>query len=190
MADRFRGILDAARQGNCLAQTQLMEMYEAEILALAQARLGRLLRPHLDPFDLVQAVHCRLLWGLREGKFVIDNPRKLVGLTRTMVRREIAHHWRKLKRQQRAEEDGGNLLHGLLSRIDEPSRTVGRADYLRWLLEDVEDEDRKLIELRIQGYSTVEAAEKLGVADNLARARLSRLRKRWRENKAEPIELS
>ena len=46
------------------------------------------------------------------------------------------------------------------------------------VLDKLDGLDRQLMELRLEGYTTAEAARKLGVSAGLLRSRLSRLRKR------------
>jgi DNA-directed RNA polymerase specialized sigma24 family protein len=46
--------------------------------------------------------------------------------------------------------------------------------------DELSDPDRRLMELRLQGYSTVEAARTLGTNANALRVRLTRLRQKLR----------
>ncbi len=188
-ADAFQTLLQRVRLGDDEALAELARRYEPEVRLTARVLLGRALRCHLDSADLVQSVHHTLLSGLRQNKFVIGSPQQLLGLAVTLVRRKVARHWRKLKRQRRPDEaetadaDGG-LLATLPSTETDPALAAEDADLLARLCHGMDERDRRLVELRLQGCSTAEAARRLGLDPDVLRVRLSRLRRRLRENHA------
>src|SRR5438477_12507694 len=97
----FVTLLAQARQGDRSALAELSQQYEAKVRMVARVLLGPALRPHLDSVDLVQSVHRSLMLGLRQDKFDISSPDKLIGLALTLVRRKVARQWRHLQRQKR-----------------------------------------------------------------------------------------
>lgn len=186
-ATDFDLLLTAARSGDETAMQRLIQQYEPELRMVARNRLGTALRPHLDTIDLVQSVHRSLMIGLRGAKFDISSPEKLIGLAVTIVQRKAAKHWRHLKRQQRLSghnESHDELVDTMLSlrgeRNEASSELETRELLARWL-EKVDPIERRLIELRMEGYSTVEIAEMLDLDSDVLRVKLSRLRKRLRE---------
>jgi len=105
----------------------------------------------------------------------------------TIVQRKAAKHWRQLKRQQRMsghDESQDELLETILSlrseRKDETDEVANRELLSQWLA-GMDPIERRLIELRLEGYSTVEIAEMLDLDPDVLRVKLSRLRKRMRE---------
>src|SRR5260370_36924160 len=100
-AEEFRALVARARQGDDSALSDLVQHYEPEIRTVARYQLGPALRPYLDSVDLVQSVHRSLMAGLRQNKFEVADPKALVALALTMVRRKVVHHWRRVRRQQR-----------------------------------------------------------------------------------------
>jgi RNA polymerase sigma-70 factor (ECF subfamily) len=184
--DAFHLLLQLVRLGDEDALAELARRYEPEVRLTARVLLGRALRCHLDSLDLVQSVHHTLLLGLRQNKFVIASPQQLLGLAVTLVRRKVARHWRKLKRQRRPEEvetahPEGGLLATLPSHETDPAQSAQDADLLAQLCRALDDRDRRLVELRLDGCSTAEAARRLGLDPDVTRVRLSRLRRRLRE---------
>jgi len=186
-ATDFDLLLRAARSGDETAMQRLIQQYEPELRIVARNRLGPALRPHLDTIDLVQSVHRSLMVGLRGTKFDISSPEKLIALAVTIVQRKAAKHWRHLKRQQRLsghDESNDNLVDTMLSlrgeRNDANSELETRELLVQWL-QKVDPIERRLIELRVEGYSTVEIAEMLDLDSDVLRVKLSRLRKRLRE---------
>ncbi len=183
----FDLLLEAARSGDETAMQRLIQQYEPELRIVARNRLGPALRPHLDTIDLVQSVHRSLMIGLRGARFDISSPQKLIALAVTIVQRKAANHWRHLKRQQRLsghDESQDKVVETLLSlqadRDDAPSEVATRELLAQWL-EKMDSTERRLIELRLEGYSTVEIAKLLSLDADVLRVKLSRLRKRMKE---------
>ena len=190
----IQGYLQRIADGDETAAQALVEAFEPEIRIIARRQLGSLLRPYLDSMDIVQSVHRILLQGVAEGKLEFENRKSLMGFVVTVVRRKAAGHWRKHRRQQRESGivDATPMADTLLAMDtwSDPDAAVSQREKIAMLLESLEEVDRKLIELKLEGYSTKEAAEKLDLNPDHMRVRLSRLRKKlntdsWREFLAE-----
>jgi RNA polymerase sigma factor (sigma-70 family) len=189
-ADDFAVLVARVRLGDTDALAELARRYEPEVRLTARVLLGRALRCHLDSVDLVQSVHQTLMLGLRQNKFQFDSPQQLVGLALTMVRRKVARHWRRLQRQQRLDTQAtqthgaADALTALNSPEPDPAQAAQYRDTVEYLCRQLDERDRRVIELRLQGYSTAEAARQLGLDADVLRVRLSRLRRRLRESGA------
>ncbi len=186
----FADLMNRARQGDKQALRDLADQYEKEIRIVARVQLGPALRPYLDSIDLVQSVHRSLLLGIRQDRFDISSPEKLIALASTLVRRKVARHWRRLQRQQRLslgprpaqESPLPDLLATLSATEADPARAAQVRDAIQRLWEHVDETERRVMELRLQGFSTVEVARQLGLDADVLRVRLSRLRQRLRAN--------
>jgi RNA polymerase sigma-70 factor (ECF subfamily) len=182
----FAALLARARDGDEASMALLVEQYEPQVRAVARARLGTALRPYLDTVDLVQSVHRSLMVGVSQNKFDISSPEKLIGLAIIMVQRKVARQWRRVKRQERDSGAAGDLQRlahrpvSLSSPESDPASAAEFQDKVRTLLETLDATDRRLIELRLEGRSTADAARTLGVDADVLRVRLSRLRQRLR----------
>lgn len=185
MTAPFADLLERARRGDSNALAALASQYEPEVRVMARVLLGPALRPYLDSLDLVQSVHRSLLAGLRHGKIDLTNPQRLVALALTMVRRKIARQWRRHQRQERPvggdAETLADRLATLCSAEDDPARRAERNDSLRLVCRQLTETERRLIELRLNGCSTIEAAGQLGLDADVLRVRLSRLRQRLQQ---------
>ena len=184
----FEELLSKARSGDESAMSELVQHYESEVRMVARARLGTVLRPHLDSVDLVQSVHRSLMLGLRAERFDISSPEKLVALATTIVRRKVARQWRKLKRQQRLSGKGQSessqlpeLLVALSEHDHDPADAVAIREATEHLLEQLSDLEKQVVELRLEGFRTVEVARQLGLDADVLRVKLSRLRRRLRD---------
>jgi RNA polymerase sigma factor (sigma-70 family) len=185
--EQFTTLIERARQGDGDALGELVRQYESEVRLVARVRLGSALQPYVDSVDLVQSVHRSLFDGLQQNKFEIASPEKLIALALTIVRRKAAKHWRKLRRQQRLSGDAlptentPHVIASLSASDSDPVALAAIRDQAECLLRDLEPADRELIDLRLMGFTTAEAATKLKLNADVLRVRLSRLRKRLNE---------
>jgi RNA polymerase sigma-70 factor (ECF subfamily) len=186
--NEFAALLERGRQGDPNALRILAQQYEFKVRLVARYLLGPALRPYLDSMDLVQSVHRSLLLGLRQDKFNISTPENLMALALTLVRRKAARQWRRMRRQRRLDSgsaEGGSLsqlLTSLSTPLPDPARTVQFNDQVEHLCGNLDATERRLLELRLQGYSPAEVAAQLGLSVNAYYVRLSRLRQRLRDS--------
>ncbi len=189
MADTndFDELLTCARSGDESAMTALVEQYEPEVRMVARMRLGAALRPHLDSVDLVQSVHKSLMLGLRADRYDISTPEQLIALALTIVRRKVARQWRKLKRQQRLSGGGSesqdlpSLIASLSASESDPAEIASIREATSHILGRLDETETRVIELRLEGYTTAEVARQLGLDADVLRVKLSRLRRQLRE---------
>jgi RNA polymerase sigma-70 factor (ECF subfamily) len=185
-AREFATVLARARGGDREALDQLAREYEPKLRLAARVLLGPALRPYLDSVDLVQSVHRSLLLGLRDQKFALETPENLLALAVTLVRRKVARHWRRLQRQQRLSTESGktaDLAHVLTTLShphEDPAEAAQFHDQVARLCENLNDAERRLLELRLEGYSLAESAAELNLSTVALRVRLTRLRQRLR----------
>jgi RNA polymerase sigma factor (sigma-70 family) len=184
----FAALLTRARAGDREALAQLACQYESKVRLVARVLLGPALRPYLDSLDLVQSVHRSLLLGLRQDKFDISTPENLMALALTLVRRKAARQWRHVRRQRRLDcgshETGAlaDVLTSLSSTKEDPLRAAQFNDQVEHLCATLNEVERRLLELRMEGYSPAEVADELGLSAVATRVRLTRLRQRLRSS--------
>ncbi len=182
--EEFAALLARARQNDPAALAALAQQYEPKVRLVARVLLGPALRPHLDSMDLVQSVHRSLMLGLHHGKFDLAGPDQLIALALTLVRRKVARQWRHHQRQQRLSRGAGEttdlarMLTALSTPAEDPARAAERNDQIEHLCRDLNPVERRLLELRMQGYSTAEIAQQLDLHPVALRVRMTRLRQR------------
>jgi RNA polymerase sigma-70 factor (ECF subfamily) len=183
-ADSFAVLLARARERDPEAVNELCRHYEPRVRMVARVLLGPALRPYLDSMDLVQSVHRSLLVGIREEKFDISTPENLVALSLTLLRRKVARHWRHLQRQRRLEMGGSSidLLPQILADLStpeaDPADVAQFRDQLDRLCRRLDAIERQILALRLDGYTTAEIADQLGMNHVTLRVRVIRLRER------------
>ncbi len=182
----FPELLARARDGDNDAMMQLIQQYEPEIRRLAHKRLGPALRPFVGSMDLVQSVHRSLMLNLRKNKLVITKQEELTALAATFMIRKVSRHWRRIQREEQVIRLVGRLRVGATGEED-PAVTVERRDRVQRLLEQVDDSDRRLLELHLENRSTKEIATQLHLQENVVRVHRSRLFRKLRENGIDPM---
>ena len=186
VADAFSSLMRKVRLGDRKALAQLLQHYEREVHQAACHLLGRALRSSLDPADLVQSVHRTLIHGLRDNKFDVASPEKLVALAVTVARNKVFRAARRLECEKRCNAALAETaaLDGTWTEPDsslDPAQKAEFNDMLERIYGQLSEADRRLVQLRVQGYSTADAARELGVSADVLRVRLSRLRQFLRE---------
>ncbi len=184
--DNFVKLLTRVRGGDESAAGQLVERYERAVLRAVRSRLGQSMRRAMDSMDVVQSVHQSLLIGLRSQRYDMTSPAQLIALAVVMVQRKIARHWRKIKQMPTAESEtvgsaGGTPLNGITSDEPAPAETAAASDLLELFLSQLDEFDRQLVRLKLDGHSSVEAAAILSREPAFIRMRWSRLRQQLRK---------
>lgn len=185
-ASSFATLLSRARQHDEKATNELCLQYEPRLRVVAHVLLGPALRPLLDSMDLVQSVHRSLLIGIREDKLDISTPENLVALALTLLRRKVARHWRREQRHRRLQVGGAtsDLLPLILAEVTTPGAGPDEVaqyhDQLERLCRELDTTERQVLALRLDGYTTAEIAQALGINHITLRVRLTRLRERLR----------
>jgi RNA polymerase sigma factor (sigma-70 family) len=182
----FSSLLKLAADGDRVAQEELCGQYEQQVRIVARVLLGNQLRPHLDSLDILQSVHRSLLMGIRDHKFDISSPEKLVALACTVVRRKVARKWRVHRRQKSLgfNDCSDQLLNTLSSMSNNeaaPAKVAEYNDAIAKLYNSLSFQERKMLERRLEGFTTGEVAEELGIHPVALRVRWSRLRQRLEE---------
>jgi RNA polymerase sigma-70 factor (ECF subfamily) len=180
-------LLARVRAGDEAALAELLRQYAPKIRLTAHYLLRPILRRYLDSIDVAQSVQCDLMRGLRRGSIELTDLETFLALAVTVVRRKVARHWRHLQREHLLRfgpSDGNGPSANHLAPVEtpaDPAQVAQQSDDFQAVWHRLDSTERRLIELRLQGYTTEEAAATMGLAANVLRVRLSRLRKRLRE---------
>jgi RNA polymerase sigma-70 factor (ECF subfamily) len=159
------------REGDEQAAAALFERYAARLIGLTRQHLSSRLATRFDPEDVVQSVCRSFFAGTRDGRYVFEQSgdlwRLLVAITLNKVqdqcRRQTAER-RSVSREQNFGSD--DSLFGLgpqnLARDPSPDEAAALADLLEQVLRRFKPAQRRMIELRLQGYPVDEIAADTG----------------------------
>src|SRR5262249_39020373 len=120
-----------------------------------------------------------------QGRFDVKTPENLVALAVTLVQRKVARIWRRLQGQPGVVNGSANaesILLRLPGKDEDPARIAEHDEQVRRVLDSLPELDRRLVELRLEGCTTAEAARALDMSPDVLRVRLQRLRQRLRDS--------
>jgi RNA polymerase sigma-70 factor (ECF subfamily) len=165
------------------AARQLFDSYAEQLIVLARKRISQRLASRIDAEDIVQSVFRTFFHRAKQGQFHLEEPddvcKLLARITVHKTFRQIAFH-KRAKRDAGQEtpqgDDAQDLLLKLMGGEPSPEEAAAFVDQLEHFLVQLKDEDRRILEMRMEGYSNVEIAEQLGITDRKIRRIMERMR--------------
>jgi RNA polymerase sigma-70 factor (ECF subfamily) len=175
-------LLKRSRAGDERAYALLVKLYEPGLLKTSKRILGQVIRSEVDTEDLIQSVHWSLWLGLQAGRFEFDSVERLLAVARSILRRKVSRVWRTLERRRRLQTSINAKARSreILTDPDETTRRISAEDQFEHLCTMMNSTEQRLIELRMLGYSTAEAAREMGRDPESLRVTLARLRTKLR----------
>jgi RNA polymerase sigma factor (sigma-70 family) len=159
--------------------------YGERLRALAAELLNARFYRREGPDDIVQSVCRTFVRRARTGEFELANRdtlwRLLYAITVTKTREKVRFHGRQKRAADRdrslvSSRDGGPPV---VASEPTPAEAAAFADQLQHLLADVDEEERRVVELRLQEYTYPEIAEQLGCSKRTVRRIVKRVQSRW-----------
>jgi RNA polymerase sigma-70 factor, ECF subfamily len=178
-----RVLLDMWRAGDEEAARELFDRYADRLLALARSRISARLNSRVDPEDVVQSVFRTFFFRVKEGKFSFhdqdDLSKLLVRITVHKTLRQVEFH-KAAKRDPGMEAPQDDIDHDRIKQVLDsqptPQAAVTFLNELEHFLGRLTKDEREILELRLQGYSNREIAEKLNIYDRKIRRVLERVK--------------
>ena len=125
------------------------------------------------------------MWvGIHTGRFDVPNPDQFLALAKTLISRQVARYWRKVKSEMAVKDismaetlTDGDLFVAFSE--PQPGTEMEIDELLEKVLSQIDGIDRRLVMMRFQGYTKSEAAASLQVDSGFLRVRLGRLRRKF-----------
>jgi RNA polymerase sigma-70 factor (ECF subfamily) len=182
------------RAGDPQAPAQLYARYARQLTRLAEQHLSRKLAGRVDGEDVVQSVFRTFFRRSARGEFAIDSAsqlwRLLVRITLSKVRAKARFHTARRRAVQDEARGEDGWLAEAVAREPDPAEAVALVDQIEDLLRGLPDVHCHVLELRLQGYSVTEIAERLNVARQTVYRTLHVLQHRLQRGEAEEENLS
>jgi RNA polymerase sigma-70 factor (ECF subfamily) len=186
MDDASVNLLARWREGDQQAATELFQRYAERLIALANSRLSARLTPRVGGEDVVQSVYCSFFAGARDGRYVLQESGDLWRLLVTITLHKVQHQFRRHNSGKRAvgmeqplgESPDGSLFLPPEFLVDEPSpeQSVALTDLLERVMGGLDPVQRRILELRLQGYNLGEIADQTGRTRPTVRRVLERVK--------------
>jgi RNA polymerase sigma factor (sigma-70 family) len=168
------------------------ERFSRQLIDLARRHLGVRLQHKVDPEDVVQSAYKSLLLRYGEGALAVEGWQGLWGLLTTITVRKCADRARfhqaerrDVRRETGAPEQETEPWAQAISREPTPDQAVVLAEIIEGLLCRLEADERTMIELSLQGFTTQEISEQTGRAERSVRRLRERVRKYLERQQAE-----
>src|SRR6476661_2948219 len=177
MSDSFAEFIDKLRNRDGAAAQELFARFTHQLIALARSHTEGGLRHRIDPEDVVQSAYKSFFVRYGAGNLDAVNWNSLWGLlTLITVRKcaERAAYHRAACRdaarevsQPRGEEAAPWL--DPLGREPTPLEAAMLSETVEQLLAGLDEEERPILELSLQGHTTREISDRLGRAERTVR---------------------
>jgi RNA polymerase sigma-70 factor (ECF subfamily) len=176
-------LAELCRVGDPDAARKLFDRYVDRLVALARRRLSQSLASRVDPEDIVQSVFRTFFGRLQEGHFQLEQQddlcKLLVRITVHKTLRQVAFQTA-AKRNPGAEAGQENAdrdeLFAILDREPSPEMAVMFLDQLEHFLAHLSPDERRILEMKVQGYSNEDICQELKIYDRKIRRVLERIR--------------
>jgi RNA polymerase sigma factor (sigma-70 family) len=173
------------QKGDQQAATLLFQRHAARLVLLARSQLSAKLAHRVDPEDVVQSVYRSFFVESREGRYQLEHGGDLWQLLVTMTIHKLTNAANRLGTQKRAlarERTFGSedSLFGLgapkLARAPSVEEAVALADLLEEILRALAPPQRRIVEMRLQGYNLDEIAAEIPCSLSTVRRVLERIK--------------
>jgi RNA polymerase sigma-70 factor, ECF subfamily len=162
------------------------QQFSRRLIGLARAHLHGRLQHKVDPEDVVQSAYKSLLLRYGEGALAAKGWEGLWGLLTLITIRKCAdraRHYRAECRDLGREAgascgpDSNPAWLEVTAREPTPDEAVILAETVADLLQRLDGDERTIVELSLQGYSTQEISEQTGRAERSVRRLRERVRR-------------
>jgi RNA polymerase sigma-70 factor (ECF subfamily) len=186
--DRWQRLIDGLRKGDPQVASEVCRQYEAPLRKLADRHMTPGLQRRIDPEDVVQSVCRTFLRRASVGQFRLADSeglwQLLCAITLTKVREQARFHLRQ-KRGLDQEIPAGALSSGDTAEPfgaapgPSPDEAAAFADQYQQVLASLDEEDRQVVELKLQDHTNEEVAERLGISERTVRRIVKRAQARF-----------
>jgi RNA polymerase sigma-70 factor (ECF subfamily) len=177
MSDSFAEFLARLHGGDDAAAQELFGRFAHQLIGLALRHIDGGLRHKVDPEDVVQSAFKSFFLRYGEGKLDLVNWNSLWGLLTLITVRKCAERaaYHRAERRNSAREvsppSGEEAAPGLepFGREPTPLEAAVLGETVEQLFAGLDEQERPVLELSLQGYSTREISERLGRAERTVR---------------------
>jgi RNA polymerase sigma-70 factor (ECF subfamily) len=193
--DSFAELMTRLRAGEDTAANEVFQRFARRLHGLAQRHLDSALRHKVDAEDVVQSAYKSFFLRYGAGTLEVNDWNNLWGLLTLIALRKCAdraEHYRAERRAVSREvgPDTENAGSGwqAIDREPTPVEAALLAETVEQLLTTLDADERPIIELSLQGYTTQEISERLGRAERSVRRLRERVRKRLERTHQEGLQ--
>jgi RNA polymerase sigma factor (sigma-70 family) len=191
--DPLGGNVRVADAAQADAAQAVFERFTRRLIGLARTQLDAQFRHKIDLEDVVQSVYKSFFIRYGEGALAAEGWDGLWGLLTCITVRKCADRVRyhRAERRDLAREASARAdaepWREAVGREPTPDEAAVLAETVEGLLRGLNDDERSVVELSLQGYSTQEIGDTLGRAERSVRRLRERVRKQLERSRAEGV---
>ncbi|MGO9462713.1 MAG: RNA polymerase sigma factor [Isosphaeraceae bacterium] len=197
--DSFTLLAARLRAGDQGAATEVFRRFAGRLIALARTELDTRLRRKLDPEDVVQSVYRSFFTRYHSGQFDLATWDSLWSLLTVITMRKCLNRAKYHLAQCRnasgevdvlCDDDAVHELREAIDREPTPLEAAVLAETVEQVMRGLDDDDRAIIELSLQGYTSAEISARLDRAERTVRRVREHVKKRLQRMQADPAVVS
>lgn len=183
--DQWQRIIDGLRTGNRTVVREFCDRYGRSLERLAEKHLTGGVRRRIGPEDVVQSACRTFLRRAQIGEFQLADAEGLWGLlcaiTLTKVREQTRFHLRQKRgldrevHQAELNSTDGPRLFDQADSEPTPAEAAEFTDQFTQLVAGLDDEERQLVDLKLQQFTNDEIAVQMGCSERTVRRILKRV---------------
>ncbi|MDA7979368.1 MAG: sigma-70 family RNA polymerase sigma factor [Pirellulales bacterium] len=187
-------LLGRYQAGDDRAAEELFSRYMRRLISFANSRLSAKMARRVDPEDVVQSAYRSFFHHAKTGRYVIENSgdlwRLLVVITLNKLRQKVEFHTagkRGINLEQSVKRDGSmaRLAPQALNREPTPQEELGLIEEIEQLTEGMDELQRQIVELRLQGYRLEEIADEVSRSERTVRRVMDKVKTRLQQRMEE-----
>jgi RNA polymerase sigma-70 factor (ECF subfamily) len=185
-SDSFSDLMSRLQAGDQAAAREVFDRFVDKLIRLARRQFDAVLRRKVDAEDVVQSAYKSFFLRHGAGKVEVQDWGKLWGLLTVITLRKcldrVEYHRaerRDVKREAAAQPgtEGTQPWWEAVAREPTPEEAAVLAETVEQLIRGLEEHERPLLEMSLQGYTTPEICQQLGLAERSVRRLRERIRK-------------
>lgn len=191
----FDDLMVQLRRSNQDAATELFDRFTNRLIALARTRLRSLPPQKEDPEDVANSALKSFFVRFRDDEFELNSWDGLWGLLARITLRKCGHRieyhraacrdvYRELSSQPAAGDESATFFEAI-ARDPSPSEAAVAVETVEGLMRPLEQRDREILALALQGFSSPEVSAQVGCTERTVRRVLERIRNRLEKMRTE-----
>jgi RNA polymerase sigma-70 factor (ECF subfamily) len=175
------------RDGDHQVMQQFCREYGDRLHRLAEKRLGGKLRRRVGPEDIVQSAYRTFLRRAQGGEFDLGDSDSLWRLLCAITLKKLYQKARANRRLKRSfdkevhpQTDASDISGAGFDPVDRqplPDEEAAFADQFEQLIASLDAEEQQVVELKLQGCTNEEAAERMGSSERTVRRIVKRIQR-------------
>ncbi len=192
-------IVQRFRNGDSRAANEIFSRYVDRLVGIARGRLSAKLGRRVDPEDIVQSAYRSFFSHVRKGEYALASSgelwRLLVAITLNKLRGQVEFHTaakRALSAEQSSQANPNLPAAELaaISREPTPDEAAELVEQINLLMVGLDESQRRMLEMRLQGYQIEEIATEVGRSERGVRRLLDKIKQQLQPSREDVSLLS